>query len=134
VPYKRTGRPPGRPRKQPGDRRLPPTLSERQWRALAIERAHYHKGAWPRGYRGGDADWACTISAAEVAKAVGVTRRTVELWRRDEEYSRGLMWVMADELCERMRPEDEAEELREQIRREDELKEMWERIRREDEA
>jgi len=64
MPYKRTGRPPGRP-KQP--------LDERMWRALSVEVAGFDPDRRP---------WPSRAKVVEVAEAAGVSPRAIRKRRR----------------------------------------------------
>jgi hypothetical protein len=97
MPYKPTGGPPGRPKKDkagtPGEM---PELTAQQWAALAIEERRFNPDCFevsPKHFR---------APAQSVANAVGVTRQSVYMWRRDHRYQRGLLWLWSRKLTERL--------------------------------
>lgn len=98
MPYKPTGRPPGRPRKrapQPDEQGEQPSLSGAKWRALAREYAGLN---WKRVADVNDTRWPSETPAARVAQYAGVSRRVIYKWRNDPWYAQGLIWLMSNEL------------------------------------
>jgi hypothetical protein len=96
MPYKPTGRPPGRPRKTLPITGRKPVLTSAQWRGV---RAEF------RLDRGGPL---FTGRVTAVAERAGVSRIMVYKWRRDPSYEQGVYWLwgrlMARNLRERNRP------------------------------
>ena len=96
MPYKPTGQPPGRPRKQVvlpplGEK---PNLSQAQWEALKTE---YQFADWARQA------WPSSASLRRLAKAARVSHETVRNWRLDPVYLKGLIWSAAEELNHALR-------------------------------
>ena len=91
MPYKPTGRKPGRPRKQ----LLIPSLGEKpklkpsQWAALAAE---YQSIDWSRD------TWPSRAALRKVAANAEVSREAVRKWRLDPLYHRGLVWLAAEDV------------------------------------
>jgi len=92
MPYRLTGRPNGRPRKViPPPDGMPPNLSMRQWRALGVETAPFFARVPPPvGF---------IENTRSVARAAGISRRTVQRWRHDELYGRGFLWLLRDVMA-----------------------------------
>jgi len=89
MPYKRTGRPVGRPRKSiPPDDGQKPRLPGCQWRALQQEVRPFLEGVpvLPRFVQ----------RTQQVADAAGVTQRTAQRWRKDKLYQRGFHWNLTE--------------------------------------
>jgi hypothetical protein len=81
MPYKPTGRLPGRPEKPFFLPDGTPNLTPSQWAGAASEPSEpaYYERARPA-----DDPWPC--NASRVARLVGVSERAVQKWRRDPAY------------------------------------------------
>lgn len=100
MPYKRTGKPSGRPRKAVTAMASRPSLSSEQWAALELEIASIHWGAWLSRASSGDEDlpWPSKASLARIANSVGKSREAVRKWRGSVNYWRGLMWLVCKKI------------------------------------
>lgn len=91
MPYKPTGRPPGRPRRSiPLDDGEKPVLRQRQWRALREEVRPFLHGTPVLPY--------FVQRTVGVAAAAKVAQRTAQRWRRDKCYQRGFRWVVNETI------------------------------------
>jgi len=108
MPYKRTGKPAGRPRKTATAMGSRPSLSSEQWVALDLELASVHWGAWVSRASSGDEElpWPSKASLAKIANSVGKSREAVRKWRGSINYWRGLMWL----ACKKINAENSSDE------------------------
>ena len=89
----------GRPQKSPAPFGEKPNLTDRQWRGLEYELRGYQKGQ-------SEEDWPSTTPTHIVAKAAGVNVRSVQGWRKDPEYLRGLDWLLARAITQQLDSRD----------------------------
>ena len=94
MPKKKAARSRGRPPKEPSPFAEKPRLTPKKWRGLEREllgiKDQFQSDDWPSELHA-------------VATAAGVTERAVRQWRDDDpEYLRGLGWLMAAKLTERL--------------------------------
>lgn len=95
----------GRPKRAVAELGECPALTDAQWRGLHREivsfrpvvlrvkrRLEYVPQAWPS-----------KATLGEVANAAGVTKPAVAKWRKDDNYARGLTWLMSELLTKKQR-------------------------------
>lgn len=105
LPYKPTGRKPGRPKKVPTQWGTRPLLSPRQWAALHYELARIGSLQDLDGHA-----WPSHASLGQVSRAVGVSREAVRKWRSDPDYRRGLNYLISDLVAATLREHNESEQ------------------------
>ena len=94
MTYKRTGKPPGRPKKQPPISGKRPKLTDRKWKALKFEFEHL------KGVGHIKPHWGASLR--EVDKVAGVSHTMVGKWRSDPEYTQGVLWLVIKEVRKRL--------------------------------
>ena len=88
-----------------------PDLTDNKWAALEIELQEIKKGKWKAeafDLENGEwtGVWPSSVSASQVAKKTGVTRKSVAQWRHDHNYLRGLFSLIARETNKRLEQGD----------------------------
>jgi hypothetical protein len=110
VPYKSTGRAPGRPPqvKQSPTVGQKPKLTKRQWKALRTEHRFID---WSR------VPWPSRASLRKVGLSAGASHEAVRQWRQNPSYGSGLIWLEAEKLIRGLRAEKTARSRRHRSKR-----------------
>ena len=98
----------GRPKKSPAQLGEKPHLTGKQWRGLERELRGCVQ-EWEINEKWELTAWPSQTPSQMVAESAGVTDRSVQGWRKDLEYLRGLFWLVAQKVTKRLEADNKDE-------------------------